>query len=133
MKCPGSSSGGISPALRWYRSRAAEFKQRGLTTKGTRFKRTPNAGTRKALLALRRERGLAAWNRRVLQLRARGLTTRGTPRILAVRRGDALLLRDDLDALAFELSKCFDHVSPAAQARLLGLETVLSRIRCQLL
>ena len=103
-----------------------------MTTKGTPFKRTPNAGSNAKRLELRRERGLRAWNKRVMQLRASGLTTRGTPRILPVRRGDALLLRDELDALAFELSICFDHVSPAAQARLLRLESALSRVRCQL-
>ena len=133
---PGRSpqpAAGISPALRWYRKQAALNQQRGLTCKGTVRRRRPNAGSAKQGLELRRERGLRAWNERVARLRSQGLTTRGTKRIYLVRRGDALLLKTELDQLAAAIAASFNFLSPAAQARALALEASLAGIRKQLL
>ena len=122
----------VSPALRWYRKTALLNQSAGLTCKGTVRQRRPNARTDEERLALRRERGLKAWNNRVARLRARGLTSRGTERIYLVRRGDALLLKLELDALATELGAVFSELTPTVQARVLRLESHLSGIRKQI-
>ena len=127
------SASGLSPALRWYRRQASENTMRGLTVKGTERKRRPNAGSRQMQILMRRERGLTAWDRRVNRLRSLGLTTRGTPRVYAVRRGDALLLRAQVDALASALGRCFHDLPAAAQTRILDLESHLSAVRKQIL
>jgi hypothetical protein len=123
----------ISPALRWYRKQAALNRLEGLTCKGAVRRRRPNARTAEDRLAMRRERGLKAWNNRLARLRAQGLTARGTKRIYLVRRGDALLLKTELDQLAAEIAASFNFLSPAAQARALALEASLAVIRKQVL
>jgi hypothetical protein len=127
------ASGTISPALRWYRKQALSNQVAGLTCKGTLRQRRPNARTAQERLAMRRERGLRAWNNRLAKFRAQGLTSRGTKRIYLVRRGDALLLKTELDQLAAAISASFNFLSPAAQARALALEASLAVIRRQIL
>ena len=123
----------ISPALRWYRRTALQNQLNGLTCKGQVRRRRPNAKTAADRLALRRERGLRAWNNRLARFREQGLTSRGTPRIYLVRRGDALLLKTEIDALAQAVAASFSDLSPAAQARALALEASLSVIRKQII
>ena len=122
----------ISPALRHWRKKALLNTAAGLTCKGTTRKRRTNAGHLEKILAERRERGLQAWNLRVNRLRERGLTTRGTPRIYAVRRGDALLMKSQVDALASALAEIFSELPAAVQARALELERSLSAVRKQI-
>ncbi len=122
----------LSPQLRHWRKKALLNAADGLTCKGTVRKRRPNNGHLQALLAARRERGIKAWNARVLRLRALGLTTRGTSRIYAVRRGDALLLQWQVDDLAAAIAKIFHGLPTDAQARALELERTLAVIRKQL-
>jgi len=122
----------ISPSLRWHRRQAEIYVSCGLTTKGTRRKRRPNGRNRSNRLEMRRLRGLQAWNLRVARLRKMGKTTRGTERIYAVRRGDAMLLKSLVDAFARSLGKVFNELPADAQARALQLEKHLSSIRVQL-
>jgi len=122
----------ISPSLRCYRKRALEFVARGLTTKGTPRKRRPNARCRSVRLEMRRMRGLQAWNLRVTKLRKMGKTSRGTERIYATRRGDAILLKSLVDAFAQSLGKIFNELPGETQAKAIALENHLSAIRCQL-
>ena len=122
----------ISPALRWYCKTALINQSNGLTVKGTRRQRRPNADNSRQQIIMRRDRGLKAWNLRVNRLREQGLTTRGTPRIYAVRRGDAVLLKSQVDALASAIAGSFNDLPAAAQARALELELHLSAIRKQL-
>ena len=121
-----------SPSLRWYHRNAQRNVELGLTALGKRRQRRPNARNRSQQLQMQRERVLENWNLRVSRLRHDGLTTRGTQRIYAVRRGDAVLLKAQLDAVAVAAAKCFDLVTPETQARLLELEKTLSSIRRQL-
>jgi len=81
---------------------------------------------------MRRLRGLEAWNLRVNRLRKIGLTTRGTRRIYAVRRGDAVILKTQIDLLAKALGKVFSALPPSTQALALNLENQLGAIRRQL-
>ena len=122
----------ISPALRHWRKKALLNASSGLTCKGTARKRRTNAGHLEKIMAERRERGLKAWNLRVNRLREQGLTTRGTPRIYAVRRGDALLIKCQVDDLAASLVKIFSELPAAVQARALELERSLSAVRKQI-
>lgn len=122
----------ISPQLRWYRRQALENTRRGLTCKGTERQRRPNAMNPSQKLALRRERGLDAWNQRIVRLRKQGLTTRGTKRIYAVRRGEALLLKTEIDQLAAAIAASFHDLPPTAQSRALILEGHLAGIRKQI-
>jgi hypothetical protein len=133
MKNPDDiSAAKLSPALRWYRKTALLNRSKGLTNRGTVRKRRPNADNRRQEIMMRRDRGLKAWNLRVNRLREQGLTTRGTPRIYAVRRGDAVLLKSQVDALAAAIAGSFNHLPAAAQARALELELHLSALRKQL-
>jgi len=125
-------TGKISPQLRYWRKQALLNTAEGLTCKGTARKRRPNNNLLQELLAARRERGLKAWNARVNRLRALGLTTRGTTRIYAVRRGDAMLLKWQVDGLAASIAQLFDDLPAPAQARALELERSLAVIRKQL-
>jgi hypothetical protein len=124
-------TGTISPSLKHWRKRAVEFRSRGLTTRGRRRKRA-YGGLTKLTVKLRQDHLLNAWNRRVIRLRAQGLTTRGTERVYAVRRGDALLLRSQIDDLAGAIAVSFADMSAPAQARALALERALSEVRRQL-
>ncbi len=121
-----------SPALRWYYRNAQRNEDLGLTAKGSRRRRRANARNRSQKIAMRRERGWQAWNLRVSKLRRLGKTTRGTERIYAVRRGDAMLLKSQIDGLAFSIATSFYGLKPEAQARVLELEKTLSAIRAQL-
>jgi len=125
-------TGKISPQLRYWRKQVLLNTAEGLTCKGTARKRRPNNNLLQELLAARRERGLKAWNARVNRLRALGLTTRGTTRIYAVRRGDAMLLKWQVDDLAIALANIFHSLPKDVQARALELESALSVIRKQL-
>lgn len=122
-----------SAALRHYHRRAAANVDRGLTVKGRRRRRRANARNFSTKLAMRRERGLNNWNLRVIRLRKLGLTTRGTRRIMAVRRGDALLLKGQLDRFARALAKTFAWLPASSQADALELENHLGGIRRQLI
>lgn len=123
----------ISPALRWYRKTAMINMQMGLTCKGARRKRRPNADNRRREILRCRDRNLMAWNLRVNRLRQQGLTTRGTPRIYAVRRADALILKSQIDGLVRLIAKIFHDLPPPAQARALELENQFGAILKQLL
>lgn len=122
----------ISPQLRWYRRQAENFAALGLTVRGQRRQRRPNARNNSTRLEMRRLRGLQAWNLRVARLRKLGLTTRGTQRIYAVRRGDAVILKSQIDALAKSLARVFNDLPPAAQAKAIELEKQMGSIRQQL-
>lgn len=122
----------ISPALRHWRRKALLNTVAGLTCKGTVRKRRPNAGNRRQQIAMRRERGIKAWNDRVYRLRALGLTTRGTARIYLVGRGAALLLKAQVDALVADIARIFHDLPPVAQAKALELERSLSSVRKQI-
>ena len=122
----------ISPALRHWRKKALLNTAAGLTCKGTARKRRRNNGLTFNKFLEQRERGLKAWNLRVNRLREQGLTTRGTPRIYAVRRGDALLLKWQVDALAAALAGIFSELPASVQSRALELERNLSAVRKQI-
>lgn len=122
----------ISPQLRHWRKNALLNTADGLTCAGTVRKRRPNNSILQSVLALRRERGIKAWNARVMRLRNLGLTTRGTSRIYAARRGDALLLKAQVDDLAAAIANIFHNLPADVQARALELERSLSVIRKQI-
>lgn len=129
---PQPAPGNISPALRHWRRKALLNNAAGLTCKGTIRKRRPNAGSTHQKITMRRQRGLKAWNERVMRLRALGLTTRGTARIYAVRRGDALLLKSQVDDLASSIAAVFHALPAPIQVKALELESSLSVIRKQI-
>jgi len=118
----------ISPSLKCYRKKAAEFKRRGLTVLGKRFKRTPNFKTRAEKIEARRRRGLAAWEKISARRRLAGLTTRGGERIYQIHHDDALALRSSVMAAAKSCAKVFNQVPQSAQADLLELSHHLSAL-----
>ena len=122
----------MSASLRCYHRKARRYRLKGLTSLGKPRVRTRNAINAEERLALRRARGLRAWNNRVQKLRGLNLTTRGSKRVYLVNRADALILRSQIDALALELARSFADMSPAAQGRVMALEAVLSGVRKQL-
>jgi hypothetical protein len=122
----------LSRQAKWHRRQSIKFVAMGLTTNGKERQRRPDAENRIQRLAMRRERGIKAWNLRVQRLRKLGLTTRGTKPIYTVRRGDAILLRDQIDRAAAEINSAFDYLPPAGKVQMIRLASQLADIRKQL-
>ena len=123
----------VSPQLAWYRRKSDGFKAQGLTSNGKRYKRNPNARNLTVRLEMRRLRGLQAWNLRVSRLRKIGLTTRGKKRIYAVRRGDAIILKSQIESLARSISKVFPAMPNEIKSQIIELESALAGISKQII
>lgn len=120
----------ISPSLRSYRKKAAGFKARGLTTKGLSFKRRPNALTAADRLAMRRERGLRAWNKLARSRRLAGLTVRGKLKTnTLVGRQERMILLSEVEAVAAAINAVYAAQPQSAQARCLELANHLAALR----
>ncbi|MGA2178819.1 MAG: hypothetical protein ABSH15_04470 [Verrucomicrobiota bacterium] len=118
-----------SASLRFYHRRAATNLAAGLTAKGLPRQRRRNMLTIRERKLAARDRSANAAAKRILVNKLNGLTIRGTPRVYAVNRGDAWLLKEHVDNLAASLTLCFHDLPPEAQARALELEKHLSAIR----
>lgn len=123
----------LSASAKWQRRKSDHFRQLGLTVKGKKRKRRPNAGNTFIRLDMRRQRGLEAWNNRVTRMRQINKTTRGRDRVYLVRRGDAILLKSQVDKFASILGKIFGLLPTRVQAQALELEKELSSIRQQII
>jgi len=118
-----------SASLRFYHRRAARNLAEGLTAKGLPRHRRRNLFASEDRKLAARDRSATSAAKRILVNKLNGLTTRGTPRVIAVSRGDAWLLKEQIDNLSSALALCFDDLSPHAQARILELENHLSAVR----
>ena len=105
----------------------------GLTVIGTPRKRKPYDGRSGRKLEMQRQRGLRAWYIRTMKLRNLNLTTRGTQRIYAVHRADALVLKSQIDMLAAQLASVFHSLPQPTQATVLELENTIAAIRKQVI
>ena len=72
------------------------------------------------------ERNRVAAGRRLIANALNGLTTRGTPRAIAVTRGDVLILRYQVESLVKALGACFHELSPQVRVQAIELEKHLS-------
>jgi hypothetical protein len=118
-----------SASLRYYHRQAQINMANGLTSTGKVRQRRPNAKTKRERNRMALERSQKAAVKRILVCKMNGLTTRGTPRIIPVNRGDAWILQTQIEKLVRELAACYHDLPPKAQARVIELEKTLSAIR----
>jgi hypothetical protein len=121
-----------SASLRYYHRQAERNCAQGLTVKGKRRERARNARTVQERLLGRRRRGLEAWNRTALKRNLLGLTTRGTPKIIVVRRDEAVVLQKQVEVLAVSLAKCFPHLPASGRRQALKLGKQLAAIKARI-
>jgi len=116
----------ISPSLKCYRRKAILFRSQGLTTKGEKFRRTPNFKTKAERLDARRRRGLEAWERLASLRRLKGLTTRGGHRIYRIRLDDALVILAQVRTVLKTIESEFEKLPEKSKSASLRLANELA-------
>jgi hypothetical protein len=116
------------------RKKAAAFRERGLNTRGHKYRRTPNLAPN--LSPEKRSRhnsrvNLARYHRRAQRRLACGLSTRGTPRIYisVFGPGDAAVFDAEILQVTSQIARVYEALPKTAQAGALQLAHSLGNIR----